>query len=77
MGQAGAPLEVTDKTMFNKVRTVIGIHQASRGPVRFLFPLRVLKAEYYEFTHFNGASNDVSLDDGLALKGKLPNEHQP
>ena len=47
-GQANEPSEVTDVTLFNRVRTEIGKHQKSRGPRRFLFPLRVSKVEYYE-----------------------------
>ena len=47
-GRAGEPWKVTDETMFNQVRAEIGRYQVSRGPLRFLFPLRVSKAEYYE-----------------------------
>ena len=47
-GQANKPSEVTDEVLFNRVRTEIGKYQKSRGPLRFLFPVRVSKVEYYE-----------------------------
>jgi len=47
-GRAGEPSKVTDEAMFKQVRAEIGKHQVSRGLIRFLFPLRLSKAEYYE-----------------------------
>ena len=47
-GRANEPLHVTDEAIFTQVRTEMGKFQKSRGYLRFVFPLRLSEAKYYE-----------------------------
>jgi hypothetical protein len=48
VGRANEPSHVTDEDIFTRVRAEMGKFQKSRGYHRFMFPLRLSEASYYE-----------------------------